>query len=538
MKKVLFILIVGLIFGIRYLLLMTVMAEERIAGGFYEPLKVIDVKIDASRNPIVVYESFLTKKIGPFELLINSSKEDSYPKIKIKLGNKEHILLFADYVGPLLQIYIPKVYMKISGRSVYSLRSIILIIFILFLFFYMKLLEKFNNDKFFLSIFLLTFPLFGFEFLTTCFMSHPFIFTLEIIVVMRLKKIMEEEELHSSDAFILFFISGLILHIHLLAGGAFLLSIILAFLLTKNKVSVRITPFSIICGGILFLILTGPFFLISPYEPFKNVALRGEPLSKIFLLPKSAIIHYFAGIFAFPSFLEVFLGKRFGIKYLFFSIPSGLILASGFLGIIPKIKDEKFKKLLFLTSLFYIIITLFGDVRSYHLNYILPFIALFIPTGLKKFGFLSDKAIKSILIAGIFLNITQIEMLRESIKNSSLSLSLHKEVADYLIKNRIDRINNLAGRTDYVFISKEKIEVRDFAPFFFSRGISDETLLLSLLVSKGEIILLERFRTSGYTTGISLEVVSDIARETGLRIRVLKKFPDDGAYQLALVRVE
>jgi hypothetical protein len=537
MKRFMVIIVIGLIFGIRYLFLMTVMAEERTIGGFYEPLKVVDINMDASGNPFLLYESFIKKKIGPFELLTNSNEEDSYPKIKLKLGNKEYILLFADYVGPILQIYIPQIYMKIFGRSIYSIRSILFFIFLFFLFFYMKLLEKFHCDKFPLFLFLLTFPLFWFEFLTTCFMSHPFIFTLEIIIIIKLKKVIEKGVLHSPDAFSLLVISALILHLHLLAGVTFLLSIILSFLIVKKDIPMKIKPLSIIGGCILFLILIGPFFLISPVQLFKDVVLRGGSLHRIFFLPKSAIIHYLAGIFAFPSFLEVFSGKGFGTKYLLFSIPSGLILSFGFLGIIPKKKDEKSKKLIFLISLFYLVITLFADVRSYHINYILPFISLFIPYGLKKIRFLSDKVIKYILIFGIFLNIIQIEMLRESIKNSSLSFSLHKEVAEYLIKNRINRINNFAGRTDFVFISKEKIEVRDFAPFFFSKGISYKKVFLSIIASKGEVILLERFRRSGYTTGISLEVVLDIAQETGLKVKVLKKFPDNN-YQLALVRIE
>jgi hypothetical protein len=538
MKRFMVIIVIGLIFGIRYLFLMTVMAEERTIGGFYEPLKVVDINMDASGNPFLLYESFIRKKIGPFELLTNSNEEDSYPKIKLKLGNKEYILLFADYVGPILQIYIPEIYMKIFGRSIYSIRSILFFIFLFFLFFYMKLLEKFwKMESIYISLFLITFPLFGMEFLTTCWMSHPFIFTLEIIIIIKLKKVIEEGVLHSPDAFSLLVISALILHIHLLTGGAFLLSVILSFLIVKKDITMKIKPLSIIGGYILFLILISPFFLISPVQLFKDVVLRGGSLHRIFFLPKSAIIHYLSGIFAFPSFLEVFLGKGFGTKYLLFSIPSGLILSFGFLGIIPKKKDEKSKKLIFFISLFYLIITLFADVRSYHINYILPFISLFIPYGLKKFRFLSDKVIKYILIFGIFLNIIQIEMLRESIKNSSLSLSLHKEVAEYLIKNRINRINNFAGRTDFVFISKEKIEVRDFAPFFFGRWVSNQAIFLSLIASKGEVILLERFRRSGYTTGISLEMVLEIAQETGLKIRVLKKFPDDN-YQLALVRIE
>jgi hypothetical protein len=169
---------------------------------------------------------------------------------------------------------------------------------------------------------------------------------------------------------------------------------------------------------------------------------------------------------------------------------------------------------------------------------VLPFIFLFIPYGLKRILGLSEKSIKAIFLIGIFLNICQLEMLRKNIIKSSLSLPLHKEVADYLIKNRINRINNFGGRYDYIFISDKKIEVRDFAPFFFGKGISAKTIGEALLLSKGEVILLEAFRRRGYTTGISVEVVNYIAEKMGMNVEVLKKFPEEGKYELALVKVE
>ncbi len=533
MKRILFLLIAGVIFFTRYLFLITVMAEERTTGDFYEPLKIVDIKKDPSGKLIPLYEEFKTKRIGPFELVVNSSEKDSYPKMKIEVGNKQYVVLFANYVGPILQVYIPGIYMKIFGKNIYPIRSILLIIFFFFLFFYIKFVEEFQKDKtLYLAMFLITFPIFSFEFLLTSFISHPVIFSLEILLVMRIKKNIENSFISSSDAFIILLIAGLILHLHLLAGGAVLISIIFSFLITKGNISLRVKLPSITGGIILFLILISPFFLISPSQIFKDI-IRGQGPSKIFLF--SALIHYIVGVFAFPSFVEVFLGKEFGTKYLPLSIVSGLILSIGFVGMIPE-RDEKFKKFVFLTSIFYLILTIFADVRSYHINYILPFIALFIPQGLKKF--LSEKTIKFVLIIGIFLNIIQIEMLRDSIKNSSLSLSLHKEVARYLAENRIKKIYNFAGRYDYIFIEDEKIEVIDLAPFFFGKGISYKTISDALQVSKGEVILVEKFRISGFTTGISLETVIDVAMKSGLRIRVFKKFPDRQNYELVLVGVE
>jgi hypothetical protein len=515
------------------------MAEERTTGGFYEPLKVVDIKTNDFQKPVPLFESYITKKVGPFEILVNHSQIDSYPKVKVKLGNKEYVLLFASYVGSIPQIYIPKVYLKILGKNIYSLRSILAFLFIFFLFIYIKFLEKFHHDKsIFIAMLLITFPLFGMEFLTTSFINHPLMFSLEIILIMRVKKIINESICRPSDVFLIFLLSGFLLHFHLLAGGVLLISMSAAFLIVSRNISWKLNPFSLIGGFFLFFLLIAPFFFISSLSLLKEVIFRNRPFSDVWILPINSMIYYLIGIFTFPSFFQLFLGKKFGTEYLLFSIPSGLILVSGFLGIIPQRGNEKFKKFIFITSLLYLILSIFADIRPYHINYILPLIGLYIPAGLQKLNFPSEKRIKHILTLGIFLNIFQIEMLRESINCSSFSLSLHREVAEYLIKNKIKKIHNFAGRYDYIFIQKEKIDVIDFSPFFFKNGITFEGLSLSLSASRGEIVLLESLRSAGFTTGINLEEVIYVANQIGLKINVLKKFPEKGKYELALVKVE
>jgi len=368
-------------------------------------------------------------------------------------------------------------------------------------------------------------------------MGHVFIFILEILLTVRVKRILAESSLNSSDLFLILLAFGFIIHLHFVIGIMLLLSMVTATFLSSKNISFKVNFVSIFTGGLLFTILISPFFLGSPVELVKNFVSRA-PLYKVMLLPLNTVFQYIRGIFVFPSFFNLILGKEFGTEYLIFSIPSGFIIVSGFLGIILKRRDGKFEKFLFLTFLFYFILTLFVPILLRHINYVLPFIFLFIPYGLKRILGLSEKSIKAIFLIGIFLNICQLEMLRKNIIKSSLSLPLHKEVADYLIKNRINRINNFGGRYDYIFISDKKIKVRDFAPFFFGKGISAKTIGEALLLSKGEVILLEAFRRRGYTTGISVEVVNYIAEKMGMNVEVLKKFPDEGKYELALVKVE
>lgn len=533
--------LLGFVFYFRYLFLITVMAEERTRGGFYEPLRLIGVKVDEGKiHPIIVpsrNEEFLKeKRIGPITFLIRPYFLEAYPLIKMKVAEKEIPFLYLHYIGVLGPIYIPKLYMKVFGTSIYSLRSILLVFFLLFIILHTSFAKKFNKENhLFISICLITFPIFGMFFMTPYMGNGAVIFILTLILISQVKKVFEKSSIDSLEGLIILIASGFIIHFHLLAGGVIIFSIFLAFLLTERRISFKIKTLPLIFGVLVFLILVLPYAM-APIGEIKDIILKGKAsIHKFPFLLIHSILHYIFGIFAFPSFLDSFIGKEFGTKYLLFSIPSGVIITFGFIGLFISRKKGKFEKFIFFTSVFYLIITLFADVRSYHINYILPFVALFIPNGLKRF--LSEKGIRRILLIGIFLNITQVEMLRKSMMNSSLSLSLHKGVADYLIKNKIRRIHNIAGMYDYVFISKERIEVIDFFPFI-GHTRSKKKIFLSLLLSRGEVILLESYKRGSPTTGVSLEEVIEVAKEGGLRIRVLKRFPEEGKAELVLARVE
>jgi hypothetical protein len=543
MRKRLFTLfLMGLIFYVRFAFLITVMAEERTAGGFYEPLRVVGAKIENNRFlPIIIpsENEIFSEEKRIFGLLFHIRKDirDPHPFIKLKIVEKEFPFLYLPYTGVLPAIYIPKIYMKIFGTSLYSLRSGILVIFLLFLFVYTGFVQKLDRENYLLiSIYLITFPIFGLIFATPFFANAPMIFIALIIILSQIKKVLKNSFIGSREAFLIFLGCGCILHFHLLAGGAIIFSLIFSFFLTERRISLKAKPGSLIAGAFIFILLVFPYIMTSP-EEIKRLIFRGKhSVYEILLLPLYSTLYHLIGLFAGPSFTEIFLHDRIDIRYIPFSILSGIIMSFGFVGLFTQEKG-KFKNFLLFMCLFYLFITLFGDIRPYHINYVFPFIVPFIQDGLKRIRILSEKSIKYILTIGIFLNIIQIEMLRESIKNSSLSLSLHKEVADYLTKNRIKKIHNIAGMYDYVFISKERIEVIDFIPFIGYNHPRDR-IYLSLLLSKGEVILLESYKRAGITTGVSLEEVIDIAKETGLRIRVLKKFPDKGKYELVLARVE
>ncbi len=542
MKKWAVILFIGLIFYLRFAFLITVMAEERTLGGFYEPVRVVGVKMDETGNPRPIIipseneEFSKEKKIGPILFHIRTSIKDPHPVVKLKIFEREFQLLHLSYVGVLPFTYIPKIYIEIFGKSIYSVRSFFLFILLIFLTIYNGFVKRYKKENHLLiSIYLITFPIFGLMFAAPFLGNAPMIFITLIGISMMIKNVLNNSSITSKELVLFFFLFGCILNFHLLAGGAILFSIILSLLLTEKNISFRIKTLLLIFGIFIFLLLVFPYAFTSIID-LKSILFRGKGSFQDFLLlPFYSIFYYLTGLFFGPSFAEVFLHDKIDIKYIPFSIPSGIIMGFGFLGLFSK-KKEKSEKFLLLLCLFYIIITIFADIRPYHISYILPFLSLFIVDGLKSSG-LKEKTIKFVLIIGIFLNIIQIEMLRDSIKNSSLSLSLHKEVKNYLIKNGIRKIHNIAGMYDYVFISEEKIEVIDFIPFI-GYNHPQERIYLSLLLSKGEVVLLESYKRAGITTGVSLEEVMDIAEKTGLKLKVLKKFPDEGRYELVLIRVE
>jgi hypothetical protein len=529
-KKMFIIFLTGLIFYVRYLFLITVMGEERVVVN--EPLRVVGAKIENGElKPVYIpsnEENF--KKIGPFEFLIRSGIKDPHPVVKVRFKNKEYPFLYLPYIGPLQALIIPKIWYKTAGTTLYSFRLLFLFTFLIFVYIYGV------ENSFQAAFFLLTFPIFGMTFATPFLWNQPVSFLIIVILIRRLKDIMNGNA-KRWDSFLLPFLWSFLLHIHLLANGALLFSMIMGFLLTKSTFRLK-SGFPLFLGILSSLIFLLPF-VSAPFAGITEIIFRRvDRPHQLFLRPIYSIIYYIFSLFASPSYLEVFFHDRIAPEYLFLSIPSGCIMGLGFFGLASKFKKEKFEKFLFITVLTYFFITSFGDIRPYHINYVLPLVVPFIKDGFKKIKKgISENTLKTIFFFGIFLNFIQIEMMRDSINGSSFSLSLHRQVCNYLVKNRIKKIHNIAGTYSCVLISKEKIEMVDFLPLIGYDHPRDK-IYISLLLSRGEVILLESYKRYGITTGISLEEVLYIAREAGLKINVLKKFPDEGRYELVLAKVE
>jgi len=537
-KRILLVGLIGFIFFTRYLFLVTTDEVEEIIGG-YESLRVLDIQTtEQGIKPLILpseegYYKYI--KIGGITFLY----QYSYPMLKLKIKEKEYPLLMAKYSGPLY-IYIPRFFESIFGKNIYSLRFVCLICFLIFSYLHIHLLtERLKIDEGILStIFLITITIFGSQFLYLMPWNHQILFICLVLLMMKIVKIIRNSNMKSSDLLSIFLLGGIMVHFHALAGGAIFASVILGFILTirKKGISFEIHPVHILSGFFLFLSLISPLLLSFP--DFISYILQRKEGKLIFFAPLRLLIVFAAALFL-PSnaiYFALFGKPRF--EYIPLSWLSGILYAYTIYWVVKNRKKEPLLFLTFLSSFIYLFFLLFAGTRPYHTNSILLLVSLFIIPSLKDIEFLnSAKKLRAVMLLAIACNIIQLEMLRNDIKNSSYSLTLHKNVAHYLEENGINKLFNLAGPYTYQFISKKPPQTVGFY-LYLQDYHSMKRIYLSLLLSRGNVILVEDFKRRAYSTGISYEEVLNIARKTGVNLKVLKGFPSEKAYKLLLIEVQ
>jgi len=531
-----FVIVASSIFFWKYLFLFTVMVEERAAGWIYEPNDVLKI---FEENGEIKYSgpSIERKEIGAFSFIFYRR---IYPFLKVQYKNHTLPLLFSPYVGPLY-IYIPSAFIKIFGKNIFSLRLPCLITFAVFLFLYIKFAEKIGGLKGGISsaFFLILLPVFSARFLSLGMWNNTCVFVLAIYLVNKIKD-MIERPLKSKDIFFLSIISGLMLHFHLLAGGTLFLSIFLSLLISAKiyKIPFQISSFWIGMSIFVFLLIILPFlpmllhmkmlFYISGFGSRRN----------FFLAPLRALQMYTIGILLPSSFINLLIH---GIikKSAFFSLPSGMLLVLAFYLIIIGRKQGVFESFIFHTVIIFIFLSAFASVGIHHINYFVIFLIPFLFSSLlKNVKSISEIWIKRFIFVSLILNFIQSILIREDIKNSSLSLSVHKEVVEYIEKNNIEKIYNLAGIYGFEFISKKKVEVLYFWDYLLNRPHPYHRIGSSLLLARGGVIMVEKFkRKSVLTTGIGIEEIYSVAERIGLNVKILKQFPEKNPV-IILMKVE
>lgn len=522
-----YVFLVGLIFFWRYLFVVTVMVEERAAGWIYEPKRL--------------QTSIIEKEFAPFTLIFSGS---TYPFLKVKYKEKTFPVLFYPYVN-LLYIYIPRMFLKIFGENILSLRVPILISLLLFLYLYIRFSEKICGLKgaIFSSLFLISFPIFGMRFFSLATWNDTCVFIFSILLADRIREISDKKVIDWKDWSLIFLFGGLMLHFHLLAGGALFISTLSSLLISAKRYDIKFQKHYLILLGIIsFIILISTFFLLyfKPQSIFYQ--MEGHPVSKIplFLRPFHTIFMYLVGILFPSSFINVVISGEIKPGYALFSGLPGFIILIGIYFVVSRRKNGFFELFIFYTMVFFLFLSLFvSDVRPYHINYFLillpPFLFRYFQKDL-KFIIRGEWGYRFLFLSIIF-NLGQSEICVQNLRNSSLSLSLHKEVAKFIEKENIDKIYNLAGRYGYEFISKKKIEVIDFWDYLW---VTHDPLKIahSLLLARGGVVMVEEFKRSPLTTGISPEEVYLVARKMNLKVEVLKNFPDDENPKITFMRIE
>jgi len=540
-------IIIGILFFfvLRYLFVVGVIAEEGVAGGLYEPLMVYKIESSYRGSKATIFPShefYSSKKIGSVELITlkkNFLGFNYFPS-KIKMGDEVYPILFYPYIGALY-IYIPKLFVMVFGENVYSIRSLCLVTFILFIVVYLKFVRKFHpdiNKAFLITFFLITYPFFGMRFLSFSLWVDTVVFICIVLLLTRIKEILEKSFLTSKDILYLSSLGGLMLHFHLLVSGALFASIIIAFLLTKRfEISFKTLRLLPLIGSLLiFFLFVGAFITIYPLASFLLLKVGNIGIKKIILMPLIPFGFFISFIFL-PSFsINLAIQGKFDLIYVPFSGLPGILIFLSILTIIKKIKEEKFIRFAFITIFIYFLFSIVPIyIRPYHFNYIFILIVPFIFVYLERVG-ISKRMTNIIILLSICFNMIQNEMLRNSIMNSSLSLSIQKDVIKYLEEQGIKEVNDFSGRHGFEFLSKGKIKSLDFYLYLSSR--SKERIAQSLMYAKGKVIMVENYKPFGLTTGISPEEVYSVAETIGLRVKILKKFPDDENPVITLMKVE
>jgi hypothetical protein len=508
------------------------MYEERAAGWLYDPPRVLNITYEKDK---INYTSLteVSKKMGPFILHF---KGGSYPFLRLKYKEKTIFLLFSPFFA-LLYGYIPRGFIEVFGENLFAVRLPILLTFMSLLYFYIRFSEKICGlrNGTLSALFIFSFPLFGMRFLSLISWNQTCVFLFSILLLKRVEEISKRTFFYPIDVFLIFLYGGLILHFHLLAGGALFGSMLFSLFISMKKYGIKFPSVSsLLLGVLVFLLLISPYFFLV-FNPKRFLYyFGGDPTAPAsFLTPLHTVWMYLAGIIFPSSFIRNALHGDVRVEYVLFSGLPGLLFLYGIYILITNRNRGFFEKFLFWTVMFYLVLSLFmQQVRPYHANFFLLFLSPFIFLHLSK-----EKLGRIILLISILFNFIQTEICRRDAKNSPLSLSLHKEIVRFLEKENIDKVYNLAGGFGYEFISKKKIEVLDFWNYLY---VFHDPLRISssLFLARRGVIMVERCRRALITTGTCPEEVFWIAKRTGLRVSVLKNFPDDKNPLLTLMRVE
>jgi len=509
-----FYLITPLILGIGG----TVDFEERYAGGFYEPIQVVDIEekkgllLPVFNSPSDGYSR--AKVIGSKNIFFIFQEE--FPHLKIRILNKTFPFLPRIHIGPI-PIFFQRFFMTIFSKSALSIRISTAILSFLFLLSFYHFLKKMGVERK-IAILSILFLLF-----------HPASkrHTHEMIVYISFVLLLNHLLGEKSGIFLTGILTGLILHSNLLVGGACVFSIFLSYFLTisdkKMDYKKMVISFLII---IPFLLPFGVYLLFHSQDMFKRVYPHSFSLSLHLELLKTMLRNLFYIIFIpYKETLEIG-GLSTQIYIFIFSSLTGIILITGaFTGILRSGKTGRF---LFLFIIFFITFGTIRITRPHH--YILVLFVLIILFSIQK-----SRLVPYGLGIGIILLFISNLFLSSVFLNSAYNIKIHKEIGKFLKEKEINSPHLMAGPFGYELLTNGYVRAIDFS-IFISKN--PQKLHLTVLMSKGKhIILREERKLTGIEPWLTLDELRKLAEKNGMGVELVKAFPYSGG-AFYIVKIE
>jgi hypothetical protein len=508
------------------------MNEEASAGGLVE-VKV--GKVLTTNDERIIFSLEEPDKVIKIGEKLSFLFQSHWPMVKIRYENKEFPFAIVPYSGflPIL-IYYP--FTLIFGKNIYSFKFMLLFSFMIFLWMYMELpvfKGKKIPERLLLSMFFISFPLVSIGIINFIF---PFLlyFIFIIAIFNRIYRILESERTKPVD-FLLIPLFGGILFQQIFMGGGIFVAMLLSFLrcVMRYRIKIEFKPVYVLIGGLIFLLLAVPHTILFLFY--------GGIVKKIgfpFPIPfKELFIKFLYALFGTPTIFHLMLENRFLWAFIPFSFFSGSAFILCIYALI-KFRKGRIESFISWSIIIYILFLGFGKfVRIDHYIPVFLFLAPFIHS---LSYFKNSKIYKAILILSVFCNFVQIEILRKDVLRGFLSYPIHKKVVEYMEKEDIRKVYNFICSgviLGYDLFSKKGIEVinSESIPWF---STDDEEIYRFLIATKGEIILTGKKIDTIAFKGAGIDRIREVAEKRGMKVRIIREFPDNTNPILFLIKVE
>lgn len=425
-----------------------VVHEERYAGGFYEPIRIVGVKkvlgkrILVYNSPSDGYSTAQIRSIGSAEFIF----QELYPHVKVRIRNTVLPFLPSYYVG-FIPILFQRLIMTIFFPSLFSLRLTNGIFLFVSLFTIYLIARRLIRSKWLSFVgslyFLVHNPIF------TPSIHYAFSFAFFLLMINEILK-------DSPSLLKLSFFSALLLHSHFLMGGAIIIALGIACLIVYHP-SLKII-FKKLHYLLPILIFSIPFFLVIFIRPLYSRTLMYPHTFKLSLHLKFILKTFeniLSIIFLHPA--EFHTLSFLPLSAILLSILSGLLLVSGSMYTLMKHFSSKLKLLLY----FIVIYIPFGFTRitkPLHFYPVVVCLFIFLLNALRYIRLLN-----TLLFGMVLAKLMIVPLLLPVFVKSPFSIVVQKRVAEYLTRMNVRKIYVLNGGYGFEIFTRNAIKTVEIA---------------------------------------------------------------------------